>query len=221
MLRWVVLNTVNCQKLWDDFKNGLARDKRGERDRAKCHRLNIPYGKGEELPKLDQVNEIDGLEQEAQSVLDKQSKALKMSVQEDVYAKVGTIARQLVATLFYLGMSAIRQLGPNNYRCSGWLRCRLPASEKTSIEQLIAKQPTLRLYIMRDLSTECISLGRVPWKKDHPFASLDFNLADPGELIRLCISFDGGRTEEDISGCPRRLTETQEARHMAAFVEMD
>jgi hypothetical protein len=39
-----------------------------------------------------------------------------------------------------------------------------------------------------------------------PFLTpVQFDLVDPGDLVRICISSDGSRSEEQISGYPKRL----------------
>lgn len=63
MVRWMVENALNCQKLWISFRDSVVGpDVRLE---ARCHRLNVPFAHKEGFGAIDDVDRIPAMKDEA------------------------------------------------------------------------------------------------------------------------------------------------------------
>lgn len=204
-LRLVQQNTSSCQETWVEFKRSLADD---PHSLQKCHRVNVPYGRGQTLCKLDDVLKIDAMQDEAAAFLHQQSKSLDPSIQERASEKLDTIAHQLVASLFYFQLHDAYDLNEYKYHCRGLLYCRLSTSLTQQMASLINNgQPRFRVYEEENPEGEKITFGVNGWNYNDFSISASYDaLAYAKNGVRIQITFaDWNGAWEDISGFPRKF----------------
>lgn len=199
MLKSVLASTLDCEKMWHDFKNSLGID---IHHLAKCHRINIPFGDGQSLCDLDDVRKMNGVKAEALNVLNGTSRSVSQLVQSQLSEQMDTIARQLLASLFYLKVAMLENSG-DLLICHGLIRCRLGYSYQTQFQSLLRNEPTFRVTDSLDTS-HVLSIARDGW--DSIF-SLPIKFTVPREAAQICmeITLDKGNHWDMISGFPRDL----------------
>jgi hypothetical protein len=203
MLRLVLQNTTNCQKLWRDFRQSLSDD---THLLTKCHRVNVPYGRGQTLCKLDDVSKIDATQAEALAFLHRTSKSLSPSIQEQFSTHLDSIARQLLASLFYFQLLDLYDLNEYKYHCRGLLRCRLGSSCVAQMRSLVNSNPRFRVHDEENPDGNPVALGQKGWNMTDFSVSASFGgfkYAKGG--VRIEVSLDNGGHWDDISGFPRKL----------------
>jgi hypothetical protein len=204
-LRLVQQNTSSCQETWTDFKRSLA----GDADLLrKCHRVNVPYGRGQALCKLDEVSKMDAMQAEASAFLHQMSRYLSPSVQEHTSAKLDTIAHQLLASLFYFQAHDAYNLNEYKYHCRGLLYCRLsPTCTKEMASLINNGQPKFRVYEEEKPEGESLVFGATGWNYSDFSISASFDaLTYAKKGVRVQVTFGSWNgTWEDISGFPRKF----------------
>jgi len=92
---------------------------------SKCQRgINVPYGPGQDLGRLDAVSKLSLMKDEALRFLEQKNKSVSLKIQKDSTKRIELIARQLVASLFYFQVTTIDSLDDENY-CHGLIRSGL------------------------------------------------------------------------------------------------
>ena len=216
ILTSVLANTLNCQRMWHAFKNTLGSDLDLLR---KCHRVNIPYGQGQVLCGLDEVSKMKDMKTEALDVLSGKSKNVSPFVQEQLSKKLDLIARQLLASLFYLAVNTIQPENQETDICYGWIRCRLSRTYQAQFQSLLAKSPAFRV-IDSTGKVQDVSVDARGWDKSNFSIPAHFRLSTTYSEVRVKLTLDHGRNWDEISGFPRNLHARQESgnyRHSRAF----
>jgi hypothetical protein len=204
-LRLVQQNTSSCQEAWASFKRSLADN---PHSLEKCHRLNVPYGRGQTLCKLDEVSKLDAMQAEASAFLQQTSNSLDPSIQAYNSAKLDKIAHQLVASLFYFQVRDAYDLDDYKYHCTGRLYCRLSTSLIQQGASLInIGKPRFRVSEEENLEGEEITFGQRGWEYNDFSISASFDaLVYAKNGVRVQVTFVGWEGEwEDISGFPRKF----------------
>jgi hypothetical protein len=201
ILTSVLANTLNCQRMWHAFKNTLGSDLDLLR---RCHRVNIPYGQGQVLCGLDEVSKMKEMKTEALDVLSGKSKNVSPLVQEQLSDKLDLIARQLLASLFYLAVNTIQTENQETKICHGWIRCRLSRTYQAQFQSLLAKSPTFRV-IDSSGNKQDVSVDVRGWDKSNFSIPAHFRLPRTYSEVRVKLTLDHGRNWDDISGFPRLL----------------
>lgn len=202
MLRLVEQSTAACEDTWHEFRTSLSDDKHLL---TKCHRINIPFGQGQSLCKLDDVTKVEATDAEAAAFLSETSRSCSSDIQTKVSAQLNTIARQLRASLFYYEVLDIFDLNEYKHRCMGRLRCRLDLSYKQQMRSLLGCNPRFRVHSDDNIEGTPIILSRQGWNPS------DFSIPAPFETlkhvkdVRIEVSFNDGAHWDDISGFPREL----------------
>ncbi len=204
MLRLVLENTTNGQKMWSEFRNSLGPSAAVG---ARCHRLNIPFGPGAHLGALDDVARMGSMKAEALAVLGQSSKHVVALVQEEVAAQVERVARQLVASLFYFQTASVASRGNDGSLCSGFLRCRLSQASRASGQAMLRAGPTFQLREEGGGETHTMTLQGLVWDEARLSAPASFHVWRPTSEVSIAVSFDGMRTWNDISGFPRAVAD--------------
>jgi hypothetical protein len=99
----MIQDDLNCQRIWEDFRRGLEIHAEDEERNQKYCRVNVDLGN--ELPKLDAVNEVERLEK----------------ITKDHFlqsAQLYQIAGILIASLFYFRTEKVEKCG-SVWKCSG------------------------------------------------------------------------------------------------------
>jgi hypothetical protein len=204
-LRLVQQNTSSCQETWADFKRSLADD---AHLLMKCHRVNVPYGRDQTLCKLDEVSKMNAMQAEASAFLHQMSKSLSPTIQEQISAKLDTVAHQLLASLFYFQAQDAYDLNEYKYHCRGLLYCRLSPSCTKEMASLINNgKPQFRVYEEEKPEGERIVFGAKGWNYNEFSISASFDaLTYAKNGVRVQVTFEGwNRAWEDISGFPRKF----------------
>jgi hypothetical protein len=204
-LRLVQQNTSHSEKMWTDFRQSLADD---PDLLTKCHRVNVPYGRGQTLCKMDEVSNMDAMQAEASSFLHQMSKSLSPSVQEQTARQLDTIAHQLLASLFYFQCHDAYDLNQYKYHCRGLLYCRLPSSCLPQMKSLINNgKPRFRVYEEGDIEGGEVLFGRNGWDYNNFSISATFDVSSCARKgVEVQVTFGGWKGAwEDISGFPRRI----------------
>ena len=201
ILTSVLANTLNCQRMWHAFKNTLGSDLDLLR---RCHRVNIPYGQGQVLCGLDEVSKMKEMKTEALDVLSGKSKNVSPLVQEQLSDKLDLIARQLLASLFYLAVNTSQTENQETKICHGWIRCRLSRTYQAQFQSLLAKSPTFRV-IDSSGNKQDVSVDVRGWDKSNFSIPAHFRLPRTYSEVRVKLTLDHGRNWDDISGFPRLL----------------
>jgi hypothetical protein len=210
VLRLVVENTTDCHKMWTEFKYSLGSG-RGTHDQhllTKCHRVNVPYGRGHKVCQLDAVDKMDGMREEAQTFLNGSSSAVSDEVQQASLSKIETISRQLVASLFYFKQTSAEEYGEDELLFTGVIMCRLSPACGASMRSLAQANPMFRICegvnpSHNDLTRVTLHTGR--WDIRNCSTTTDFRIPKTVQEVRIIISFDSGVSWDDISGFPRTL----------------
>lgn len=203
-LRLVQQNTSSCQEKWASFKRSLAGDPQAL---EKCHRLNVPYGRGQTLCKLDEVSRLDAMQAEASAFLQQTSNSLDPSIQAHTSAKLDKIARQLIASLFYFQVRDAYDLNEYKYHCTGRLYCRLSTSLIEQATSLInTGKPQFRVFEEENPDGEKVIFGQGGWEHEDFSTSASFDALVYAKEVRIQVTFAGWEGEwEDISGFPRKF----------------
>jgi hypothetical protein len=201
ILTSVLANTLNCQRMWHAFKNTLGSDLDLLR---RCHRVNIPYGQGQVLCGLDEISKMKEMKTEALDVLSGKSKNVSPLVQEQLSDKLDLIARQLLASLFYLAVNTIQTEKQETKICHGWIRCRLSRTYQAQFQSLLAKSPSFRV-IDSSGNKQDVSVDVRGWDKSNFSIPAHFRLPRTYSEVRVKLTLDHGRNWDDISGFPRLL----------------
>jgi hypothetical protein len=201
ILTSVLANTLNCQRMWHAFKNTLGSDLDLLR---RCHRVNIPYGQGQVLCGLDEISKMKEMKTEALDVLSGKSKNVSPLVQEQLSDKLDLIARQLLASLFYLAVNTIQTEKQETKICHGWIRCRLSRTYQAQFQSLLAKSPSFRV-IDSSGNKQDVSVDVRGWDKSDFSIPAHFRLPRTYSEVRVKLTLDHGRNWDDISGFPRLL----------------
>lgn len=98
-----------------------------------------------ELCELDDEEYMKDLKTEALKFLEKESKRVSPDVQDDAFAKLEVVARQLVATLFYFELQGLQEHSKTEFLCLGLIRCRLSRSCSTQFRSLTQINPVFRV----------------------------------------------------------------------------
>jgi hypothetical protein len=206
-LRLVLQNTTDCQKMWSEFKHSLGAD---HHLLTKCHRINVPYGPGQTLCRLDEIDKMSAMEVEAVSFLKGKSKSVDQSIQRQSARSIDTIARQLVASLFYFQAKTFEDFNDEEYHCYGLLRCRLSPSCQAQMQSLVQSRPIFRVY--EDSGSDFTSLTLDPsrWDMENFAITAVFRTLRRSLEVRIVVSMDGGSHWDDISGFPRTLRDSLE-----------
>jgi hypothetical protein len=216
-LRLVQQNTSNCQEEWVNFKLSLAED---PQLLTKCHRVNVPYGRGQTLCKLDEVSKIGSTQVEASAFLRQMSKFLSPSIQERTSAKVDTIAHQLVASLFYFHILDAYDLNDYKYHCRGLFYCRLSTSCTQAMTSLINNgRPRFRVYDEEHAEGgEMVELGSRGWNYNDFSISASFDVltyVKKGARVQVTLAGEwGSGVWEDISGFPKKFKRRERNQRM-------
>jgi hypothetical protein len=201
LMRLVIENTLDCQKMWRNFKKSLGLD---PRLLSKCHRVNVPLGPGLDPCDMDNVDEMKAMKNEAEAFVEKRSQNVAQTVQDEFSAKIEKIARQLVVSLFYLEVQHLNYLPHDEVRCQGRIYCRLSESCVTQFRSLAQKNPNFR--IQEDLKYEYSSVNLVgAWDMQHFFIQCSFGFSKGCLDVAIEMSVDNGKNLEDISGFPCNL----------------
>jgi hypothetical protein len=202
MLRLVLENTTNCQKMWSDFKHRLGPDTPLLK---KCHRVNVPYGDGKQLCRLDAVDEMASIKEEALAFLDGRSHAVGIDVQKKAAMKIKLIARQLVASLFYFQLSSLESFNDQEFWCHGLLRCRLNLSCVVQMRSLLQAKPIFRMYEAAGTDYYTVEEDREGWNQRNFSVPAKFRMGKLAPEIRIVVSLDNGKNWDDISDFPRDI----------------
>jgi hypothetical protein len=216
ILASVLANTLNCQKMWAAFKNTLGSDLNLL---AKCHRINIPYGHGQTLCGLDEVSKMNDIKKEALDVLSCKSKNLSEFVQTELSEQLDLVARQLLASLFYLAVNTMQAESQEAEICHGWIRCRLSRTYPAQFQSLLAKSPAFRVTDGAG-NEQHVVLDARGWDKSTFSIVAEFRVPRVSPEVRIKMTLDNGRNWDEISGSPRHLHPPQEAggnRHSRVF----
>lgn len=201
VLKSVLQSTLNCRKMWFAFTNSLGTDKHLL---GKCHRVDIPFGPGQSLCNLDDWQRMRDIKGEALKVLSGTSTSVSEFVQDQLHEQLDTIARQLVASLFYLTFQGVENDGIGDIAiCKGWIRCRLRRSYEKQFYSLLSKNPIFR--VIDSSSHEYIlAYGSTQW--DATFSiPVQFYIPRESATVRVEITLDNGIHWDTISGFPRNL----------------
>ncbi|KAE8443409.1 hypothetical protein EG329_001890 [Mollisiaceae sp. DMI_Dod_QoI] len=207
MLRLVLENTTNCQKMWTEFKYSLGsgRDPHDQHLLTKCHRVNVPYGRGLKICGLDAVDKMDGMKDEALAFLNGTSTSVSEEVQEASTSKIEAISRQLVASLFYFQQISHENYGDDDVLYKGLIKCRLSPACGASMRSLIQANPMFRIYEGVGPSPNDLTLHTGTWDLTSHSTTTEFRIPTTVQEVRIIISFNGGVSWDDISGFPRSL----------------
>ncbi|KAE9378224.1 FabD/lysophospholipase-like protein [Stipitochalara longipes BDJ] len=204
-LRLVQQNTSSCQEKWTMFKRSVADDSKSLQN---CHRVNVPFGRGQILCKLDEVSKLDAMQTEALAFLHQTSKSLDPSVQAHTSAKLEKITRQLIAALFYFQVRDAYDLNEYKYHCTGRLYCRLSTSLTQQMASLInTGKPQFHVFEEENPVGEKIIFGNRGWEYKDFSISANFDaLIYAKKGVSIKVTFDGWDGQwEDISGFPRKF----------------
>jgi hypothetical protein len=204
-LRLVQQNTSSCQEAWAKFRRSLGDDRNSLN---KCHRLNVPYGRGQTLCKLDEVSKLDAMQAEALAFLHQTSNSLDPSVQAHTSAKLDKIARQLVASLFYFQVRDAYDLNEYKYHCTGRIYCRLSTSLTQAMASLInTGKPLFYVFEEENPEGQEVVFGGSDWDYKDFSISANFDAliyAKKGVSVKVTFASWEGQWE-DISGFPRKF----------------
>jgi len=201
LMRLVIENTLDCQKMWHVFKKSLGLD---SRLLSKCHRINVPLGPGLRPCEMDDVDEMEAMKKEAEAFVEQRSQNVAQTVQDEFSAKIERIARQLVASLFYLEVQHLNVLPHDEIRCQGRIYCRLSESCVPQFRSLTQKNPTFR--IQEDSKYQYHSVNLIgAWDTRLLFIQCSFGFAKGCSDVAMEMSVDNGKNWEDISGFPCNL----------------
>ncbi|KAK5662367.1 hypothetical protein OQA88_8277 [Cercophora sp. LCS_1] len=121
----MVASTLDCQREWDDAV------RLNPQIGGKCHRLDVGIF-DKKVPALDEVEKMDELERLSQEYLAKHSETGQKyfnPAHNSAYSHLRTVARQLLAALFYFSdVPALDENSRNPKRLTGVIHCRLPPS---------------------------------------------------------------------------------------------
>jgi hypothetical protein len=208
-LRAVLKNTTDCQKKWQEFKHSLG----PEADVLnKCHRINVPYGKGQKLCRLDAIKEMVPTKEEALAFLNGTSSSVSRGAQLKTRLKLELIARQLISSLFYFRVTKLSEYNNHEVLCEGQICCRLSSSCKEQFESLVESAPGFRLYEEPSQEHYSVDLVSETWNFQDFSIFVQFRTSKQGE-VRMKATFDGGNNWDDISGFPRDLRTTISTTH--------
>lgn len=201
ILKSVLQSTLNCQKMWHEFINSLGAD---EHLLRKCHRINVPYGTERSLCSLDDWPKTKDTKAEALKVLSGNSMSVSDFVQNQLYEELDVIARQLLASLFYLAIRSLDNSDSGDTKtCHGWIRCRLSRSYEKQFNSLLHKNLTFR--VTNSLGYKhSLAFELEAW--DAAF-SIPVWFLSPRESVEVCVevTLDNGSHWDSISGFPRHL----------------
>lgn len=197
----VLQSAFSCQMMWNNFIDSLGED---DHLLHKCHRINIPYGAGQNLCNLDDWQRMNDAKDEALKVLSGQSTSVSNLVQDRLSDELDLIARQLVASLFYM---SIQTLETNRHAkattCSGRIRCRLGRSYQTQYHSLLNRNPAFRVIDNFGHTSHVAIDVRA---RDATFSfPAQFQVSIESAQVRVEVTLSKGRLWDTISGFPRHL----------------
>jgi hypothetical protein len=202
LFRLVLSNTTNCEKMWNEFTHSLGPD---PHLLTKCHRVNVPYGAGQDLCSLDAVSRMDAIKEEAVAVLALKSKSVTKDVQGLLTTRLDIVARQLVASLFYFQLRTTEDADDEVYTYHGLLRCRLGPSCRAQMQSLVEATPLFRVYEGAGAESNDVSLDGAGWDLNTFSVKCSFWTGKGADEVRVVVSLDRGASWDDVSGFPRRL----------------
>ena len=204
MLRLVLENTTNGEKMWRESRDSLGP---APALGAKCHRLNIPFGPGAQLGALDDLARMGAMKAEAQAVLGQRSRHVSAGVQAEAGAQVARVARQLVASLFYFQTVSVASLGEDESLCSGFLRCRLSQASLACGQAMLSAGPVFQLREQDGAGgeTHTVTLQGLEWDVARLSVPASFRVWKRPSEVSIAVSFDGMKSWDDISGFPRAV----------------
>lgn len=203
MLRRVLENTTDGQKMWSEFRNSLGPDPALG---ARCHRINIPFGPGTHLGALDDVARMGAMKAEALAVLAGSSRHVAREAQEEVVGLVEGVARQLVASLFYFQTTGVEEIPGGGSLCRGLLRCRLSRGSREGARAMLRAAPVFR--VCEDggaVEEQTTTLPALEWDEVGLSAPAVFRVWRRPAEVSIGVSFDGMKCWDDISGFPRAV----------------
>jgi hypothetical protein len=177
----MIVSTLDCEKEWQEFLGSMRHDKRFI---SVCHRLNV--GLYEKPPKLDEVDALVSLQQEASNFLMRGSDLSCLSGQYvNTYTHIRAIASRLVASLFYFeeivdGVETEQTQKPR--RVTGCLRCRLSPLMAAQFRSIVKANPEFRIFEDGSVARE---LKQPDWDP-RTFSS---------GLVQFLVNKDGWRIE--------------------------
>jgi hypothetical protein len=205
ILHLVNQNTSRCQRTWEDFQATLADEPHQMR---RCHRVNVPYGRGQTLCKLDEISKMEATQSEAFSFLRQKSTSVSPDVQRRSFSKLDMIARQLTATLFYFQDLDAYDLNENKLHCRGLLYCRLSSACMEQMKSLInSGRPLFQVWQEEMPEGQKLEFGERGWNFNDFSISASFDaFAYAKKGVRIQVTFEGWNNAwEDISGFPRKI----------------
>lgn len=129
----MVQNTMDCNKIWEDF---VASHYDRKHD---CHRLNI--GLTRPPPKIDAIDQISSLRALAERYLAPSYPSYIVNEHKSAHEHILAVARRLIAALFYFDRE-----GPLNRETdTGILRCRLSSGMKIQFKNVLNEKPAFRV----------------------------------------------------------------------------
>jgi len=190
----MIVSTLDCEKEWQDFLGSMRHD---ARFLTVCHRLNV--GLYDKPPKLDDINALVPLQQEASNFLSPGNHLGYHSQQyASAYIHVRVIASRLIASLFYFeelvdGLENEQNRKPR--RITGYLRCRLSPSMKAQFRSILKEKPEFRIF---EHGSDSRELRQPDWDQS-TFSSVVEFLVN-GDGWRIEVRFPSRRAWEAISG---------------------
>ena len=201
ILKSVLQSTLNCQKMWDEFISSIGTD---EYLVGKCHRINVPYGVGQSLCCLDDWPKMKDAKAEALKVLRGNSVSVSSFVQDQLCEQLDVIARQLLASLFYMTIRSLVSSDNSDAKiCHGWIKCRLNRSYENQFYSLQRKDPDFRVI---DSFGKKHNLAFELGSWDATFSiPVWFQISRESAEVRIEVTLDNGNHWDSISGFPRHL----------------
>ena len=206
MLRGVVYNTLSCQKQWKEFEHSVGPDAEALK---RCHRINVPFGPEQTLCGIDEASKVPEMKQAAFNFLEGRSQFISSEAQRNTFARIGLIARQLVACLFYFEVSSVESSGSNqDIKCSGTIICRLGRSYRTQFWSMVDMGPLFQVFADgSNVSYDHVRFESTGWNERDFSIAVSFSAPRNCREIALAASFDAGENWDCISGFPRSLQE--------------
>lgn len=201
MLRSILQSTSNCENTWRAFLGTLGDN---EQLLSRCHRISLPFGVGQTVCCQDDWKKIKDTKSEALHLLSHASKNVRPFLQAQLSEQLNVIARQLIASLFFLTVQRLEDNPTNHTRTwYGLIRCRLGRLYEKQFQSILCKQPAFRILDMDGPKNE---LTYDPGAWDTTF-SVPTIFCCPGESVEVLveISLDGRKNWDAISGFPRAL----------------
>ena len=132
----VVQSTLDCNRQWDEFVTSM----RGDRNtHSVCHRLNI--GLEGRPPKLDDVDAIPKLKDEARRYLEQEPIRYLNRHYNSAHRHIVAVAQRLTAALFYFETISIDE----NEKCIGIVHCRLGRAMRENFRLMLSEGLTFRV----------------------------------------------------------------------------